>query len=55
MGTTVKQDNDFIKYVIPESFLEEAISWIAYNMNPEEVFSENDLEHWAINNGYNKE
>lgn len=34
--------------------LDEAIDWIKTNMNPEQVFDDNDLENWAEKNGYIK-
>jgi hypothetical protein len=52
MGTTVKQDNDFISSVISSSLLEESIEWIGRNMEPNDVFDDKTLEHWAINNGF---
>lgn len=35
--------------------LENEIGWIAKNLNPEDVFSEGDLEKWASSSGYKKE
>ena len=52
MGTTVKQDNEFLNSVLPLSLLESAIDWIAGNMSPEDVFSADDLTDWAERNGY---
>lgn len=49
--TTSKQDNDFLSHVISERLLEDAIDWISSNMDPEEVFSRDELEQWAIDNG----
>lgn len=53
--TTAKQDADFLQSVISARLLEEAIDWISSNMNPEEVFSDEDLSFWAEQNGYIKE
>jgi len=55
MATTSKQDQDFLESVIPHTLLEEAIEWIASNLDPEDVFSENDLSCWAENNGFVEE
>jgi len=52
MATSAKQDNDFMKAVMPNNFLEECIDWISKNMNPEEVFDEKELEYWATRNGF---
>ena len=53
--TTPKQDKEFVETVISTTLLEDAIEWISRNMNPEDVFKENDLETWAESNGYVKE
>ena len=53
--TTPTQDREFIRQIFPDTLLEEAIEWIRGNLNPEEVFSERDLEVWAENNGFEKE
>ena len=36
------------------SALDNAISWIASNLNPDDVFSINDLRTWAESDGYIK-
>lgn len=53
--TTFKQDQKFMKDMIPQSFLEDAIDWIKNNMNPEDVFPPSDLEIWAKDSGFIKE
>jgi len=53
--TTKKQEEAFLSTLLPNSLLDEAIDWIASNLNPEDVFSDNSLEVWAENNGYTKE
>ena len=60
MSTTSKQDKSFsedlISYVLVEkSALGAAIEWIGSNLNPDQVFSDKDLEAWAESNGYTKE
>ena len=52
VATTVTQDDDFIAHVIPSTILKEAIGWIASNMNPDDVFSEEDLKMWAEYNDF---
>lgn len=47
MATTTKQDHNFRDEVISRSLLEDAIAWIANNMEPEDVFSEKQLQTWA--------
>ncbi len=49
--TYAAQDKQFVAAVISDCLLEEAIDWIQTNMNPEDVFSEDDLSTWADNNG----
>lgn len=53
--STVKQDADFIKEVIPTSLLELALDWIANNMEPEDVFDDEALSEWAMASGFVKE
>ena len=53
MSTTL-QDRAFIKDVISETILESAVEWIRKNMDPEEVFREDQLQRWAENNEYEK-
>lgn len=49
--TTTKQDTEFAEHIACNA-LEEAISWIAQNIPPQEVFHHEDLEYWAKNNGF---
>ncbi len=56
---TGKQDTAFAEAMkanveMSASTLDEAIAWIASNLNPDQVFDESDLETWAENNGYSK-
>lgn len=50
--TSHRQDQDFRDTIVSTTLLEEAIDWIQSNMDPEDVFSEEDLSHWAESNGY---
>lgn len=52
MGTTSRQDREFIKSLISQTLLEDAIYWIANNMDPEDVFSSESLERWADEHDY---
>jgi hypothetical protein len=52
--TTTIQDRQFINAVIGKSLLEEAIQWIRDNMEPEDVFSQEQLEDWAGGCGFAK-
>lgn len=35
--------------------LDRAVEWIASNMDPEDVFSKEQLKMWAENNGFTEE
>lgn len=48
---TVKEDVT-AEIIVSTSILDTAISWISKNLNPQEVFDENELAEWATNNGY---
>ena len=37
------------------SSLDNAISWIQYNLEPDDVFTKEQLIEWADNNGFIKE
>ena len=52
--TTTTEDSDFINSVVHGGLLEDSIDWIKNNLNPESVFSESDLDTWALENGYIK-
>jgi hypothetical protein len=55
MAAPRKSDsNRFIDWVIPENLLEDSIRWINSNLNPEDVFSMEDLNTWALDHGYSK-
>jgi hypothetical protein len=51
---SAQQDRDFALSIMPD-VLEDAVDWISGNLSPEEVFSEKDLDDWAISYGYTKE
>jgi len=50
--TTASQDRRFLDEVVGSRLLEEAIDWIKNNLEPDDVFSRDDLARWAINNDY---
>jgi hypothetical protein len=51
MMTTTRQESEFVRDVVSGTLLEDAISWIAGNMDPEDVFSDSQLRQWADENG----
>jgi len=55
MYLTKKQEESFSEAVLTFNIsLESAIKWINQNLNPDDVFSEQDLEKWAEADGYEK-
>lgn len=47
---TLQQEREFMENISPT--LDEVIEWIKNNLNPEDVFDEDDLIEWAEDNGY---
>ena len=47
---TLQQEREFMEKISPR--LDEVIEWIKNNLNPEDVFNEEDLIEWAEDNGY---
>jgi hypothetical protein len=50
--TTTNEDADFIKAMISQTLLEEAADYIADNFEPDDVFPEQKLRDWAVDNGF---
>lgn len=50
---TNKQNELFVSSCWPDP-LGDAVGWIGMNYNPEDVFSEKQLESWAALNGFKK-
>jgi hypothetical protein len=50
--TTSKEDEDFIKEMLSSTLLELAGEYIAENFPPEDVYTENQLRDWALDNGF---
>lgn len=48
-------NKNFVDSVLGSNVLEDAVEWIKNNLSPEEVFSEDDLIQWALENGFTKE
>ena len=50
-------NDDFCDQVVslPKYLLDDSVSWIQNNLEPDEVFSAEQLEKWAENNGYKLE
>lgn len=47
--------DSYSEFKVSDSALSGAIEWIANNLSPDDVFSDNDLANWAEKNGYAKE
>lgn len=59
-GSQVRAFSDMMKGEVTEisigtGALDSAIDWISHNLDPQEVFSDKDLEYWAEKNGFKKE
>ena len=54
MSATNRQEKDFKSAMgISDTLLDEAIVWIAENMDPDDVFEDEEKLHaWATKNGY---
>ena len=52
---TQKENDQFSEHILIRDPLDEAIEWISRNLNPEDVFTESQLERWADISGYIKE
>ena len=50
--TTSAEDQDFLKAMVSETLLEQAAEYIADNFEPEDIYSEQKLRDWAIDNGF---
>lgn len=50
--TTRQQDKEFADLLSDENWLDRAIDWIAANLNPGDVFSDEQLSERAINNDF---
>ena len=50
-----EQNKRFVTAILPQWPLDDAIEWIAGNMDPEDVFPEKELAHWATENGFKAE
>ena len=55
MATSVQQDKNFRDTLIPSNILEDAIQWIQDNMEPEDVFTKDQLNDWATENNYKQD
>jgi len=53
---STREVQDFAKSTIDETVLESVAQWIAANLSPEDVFSEDELadyaKDWATDNGW---
>lgn len=51
---TLKQNRDYSQSVLPNdcNFLDDSLDWIRDNLDPEDVFTEDQLGDWAIRHDY---
>lgn len=52
MKYTQQKQDDFIRNVLPQSFLEDCIDWVVSTFHVEDVYPEDELHAWAKENGY---
>jgi len=51
-----QQNNEnFIEAILNQDLLDVAVVWIGDNLVPDDVFSEDQLEAWAEDNGYKRD
>lgn len=55
MSLRSEGDKSFAAAVLAGDPIEEAIDWIKKNKRPEDVFPENELREWALENGLTEE
>jgi hypothetical protein len=48
-------NQQFGKELVGDELLNRAVEYIRDNLNPDEVYDKEDLEEWAIDNGFVKE
>ena len=53
-NTTFRMNREFTRSIIDDDLLEKSIDWIGDNLNPNDVFTFEILEEWALENGYKK-
>lgn len=46
------EERSFRDAIANPSALDNAISWIGANLNPEDIFSDEDLNDWALKHGF---
>ena len=51
---TLQTEDDFTMSVFGGIFLDTVVGWVADNLDPENVFSESQLENWALENGFTR-
>jgi len=50
-----RDNKNFVNSVLGSNVLEDAVEWIKNNLQPDEVFTEDELGTWAYENGFLKE
>jgi len=51
-GFSQNRNNEFIDAVVQRDLLDVAVVWIGDNLQPEDVFSRDQLDEWAENEGW---
>lgn len=51
-GFSQNRNNDFVDAIVQRDLLDVAVVWIGDNLNPEDVFSRDQLDEWAFDNDF---
>ena len=51
---SAKENQEAVNAILPTYLLDDFIDWIAKHLDPEDVFTEERLSEWAVDNGYVK-
>lgn len=56
MTTRFSHSNNanFIDAILPQDLLDVAVVWIGDNLEPDDVFSTDQLEEWALEDGWSR-
>lgn len=57
MRSTSEQDRDFTQHFVETSTIDfgDVVEYVAEKCMPEDVFDEETLERWALDNGFTRE
>lgn len=53
-GFSQNRNNDFVDAIVQRDLLDVAVVWIGDNLQPEDVFHVDQLEEWALADGWSR-